>query len=82
MVTILIMVVINVVKDTKSGSVSNCKANIVVFAAAGIADCKIMTARNKSLTGMKYKMTAATSGEATIRMTVTAVRNDKQLFFG
>ncbi len=72
MVIILIIVVKNVVNDTRSGSVPNCNANIVVFAAAGIADCTIITAFRRSLTGMKYKIPIAIKGDATILITLTA----------
>ena len=72
MVMILISVVINVVNDTRSGSVPNCSANIVVFAAAGIDACTIITALSKSFTGMKYKIPTAIKGDATILMTLTA----------
>ena len=72
MVMILISVVKNVVNDTRSGSVPNCNASIVVFAAAGMDACTIMTAFRRSLTGMKYKIPTAINGEATILMMLTA----------
>ena len=52
-VRILMSVVMNVVNDTRLGSVPNCSANIVVLAAEGIEDCTMMTAFNRSLIGMK-----------------------------
>lgn len=64
------IVVTNVVNDTKSGFVLNCSASIVVFAAAGIAACKIKTDFTMVGKGMKYKINAAISGEAIIRIAV------------
>lgn len=72
-VTILIIVVTNVVKETRSGSVPNCIANIVVLAAAGIEACIINTLFNKVLIGRNDKIIAAKIGETIIRMKVTDV---------
>ena len=71
MVATLRSVVIKVVKETRSGSVPNWMANIVVFAAAGIAACIISTCFSKVLIGMNETISAASNGDSTMRMTDT-----------
>lgn len=66
------IVVTKVVKDTRSGLVLNCKASIVVFAAAGIADCKIKTDLTIAGKGKNNNIPVAMTGEATIRIAEVA----------
>ena len=68
----LMSVVIRVVNETRSGSVLNCNANIVVLAAVGIAAKIIATCLTVSLTGKKYKIPTAKRGDIIIRITETA----------
>ena len=70
-VIILKRVVINVVKETRSGSVPNWMANIVVLAAAGIAACMINTSFNSVDIGKNETIKIAIIGDITIRMKVT-----------